>query len=267
MLDYTQLLIDGAYKYQPKSKETKQIYIYAPTVGEIVSDRDSLNFSVFTKIFLVSMREIYASAPEMVDMRENEFPTLWDVAYSGNEAIEKEVVQLMFSLDIPLLALIVQGIAYWTRTDVADYKILTNGKVVNEKLNWIVEKDDFLAISEVVKTITMYAPNEDLIPPRNMKPNQMDVWKKLYEGRMRQLKRKPGSVLADKILILQISANSYIPLKEIEKMNYLQFMGLLKGYAEKEGDEKQFAQFVAYKFDSSKMEITNWRENISLVNK
>jgi len=267
MLDYTQLLMDGVYKYQPKSKETKQIYIYAPTIGEIIGDRDNLNFSVFTKIFATSIREIYSSAPEMVDMRENEFPTIWDVAYGGNEAIEKEVVQLMFSLDIPLLALIVQGIAYWTRTDVADYKILTNGKIVNEKLNWIVEKDDFLVISDVVKTITMYAPNEDLIPPRNMKPNQMDIWKKLYEGRIRQLKKRPSSFLADKILILQISANSYIPFKEIEKMNYLQFMGLLKGYAEKEGDEKQFAQFVAYKFDSSKMEITNWREKISLVNK
>lgn len=265
MVDYTQLLMNGVYKYQPKSEETKQVFIYAPTIGEIIGDRENLNFSVFTKLFSTSIREIYSSAPELADMREDEFPTLWDIAYSGNEAIEKEVVQLMFSIEIPLVALIVQGIAYWTKTDVDDYRILTNGKIVNEKLNWIVDKDDFIAISDVVKIITMYAPNEDLIPPKHMKPRQLEVWKKLYEGRMRQLKRRPVSCLADKILILQIGANSYIPFEEIKKMNYLQFMGLLKGYAEKEGDEKQFAQFVAYKFDSSKMKLTNWRERISLV--
>lgn len=267
MIDYTSLLLYGEYPYQPKSKDAKQVKVYAPTIGEISGDKDNLNFSIFTKMLVATTREIYSSAPEMADSREEEFPTVWDLAYTENEAIEKEACMLMFSVEVPLIALLAQAIAYWTKTDINDYKILSNKKIVNENLNWVVEREDYLALSEIVKTITMYTPNEDLIPPKGMKPHQLQIWKNLYKGRIRQLKNKKVSFLADKILILQISANSFIPFEEIEKMNYVQFMGLLKGYAEKEGDEKQFAQYVAYKFDSSKMELTNWRERISLVDK
>lgn len=242
------------------------ITIYVPTIKDMIVDDDK-EFVTNTKIFTTSVREVYSVIPEQVDEIEERFPTFWDLAQDkdGNEQIGKTIYGE--ESNITLYQGITKGLAYWTHTNKEDYQVLSNGNIINANVDWVIDREEFERFCNWIKAITLYEPNWDLIAPKNMKPHQLQIWKNSYKGRVRKLQRQPVQSIGDKIIILQVESNSYIPFSEIGKMTYFQFINLLKGYGEKENAQTELAIYTSYKFDTSKMKLTDWREKISTVNR
>lgn len=258
-VNYTKLILGQNIQYNDHVK------IHVPTIYEL-SEKPEGEFASYVKPFAVSVRELFSGAPEAVDKIEDQYPTLWEMAF--DDEANMQVGQMLGDGKIfSLRDLIISGIAYWTETKAEDFKALLNSKIVCEKLDWVIDKEEFLEFSEHIRMITLSFPNEDLIAPRGMTPPQMKVWESLYKGRVRKLQRAKGVSLGDKILILQASTESFIPWEEIGKMTYYQFSNLMKAYAEKEGSQREFDIYVSPKFDAEKMKINDWRSKVSLIKK
>lgn len=255
-INYTMLILGNDITYSDK------ITIHVPKIVEI-TQMEEVEFNNHIKPFVISVRELFSGMPEVVDRIEDEFPTLWDMAFNDemNSQVGYAVSQHQGT---KLHELIINGLAYWTNSDRSGFKILSNKKIVNKSLGWVIDKAEYQKFSKYIKIITLSQPNEDLIAPRDMSKTQMKVWENLYKGRLRKLQKAQKTELGDKILILQ-GSTSYIPFREIAEMTYYQFSNLIRVYAEREKSDTNLQFYTAYKFDTKEMKLQNWRENISLI--
>lgn len=207
---------------------------------------------------MVSTRQMFSSL-EDVDELEERFPTVWQMAFDKEGS---QIVAQMYNGETGT-DVIIEALSYWTGLDISSFQALTNRKIVNQDKNWIVDEEEFNLISEIVKEITGYEVDSDLIAPRNMSERQLDIWKKTYKGRLRN-RQKNSTSLADKIVILSISMESYIPLDEIRKMSVYHFNKLCEGLSEKESYEKQWEIKMSPKFDSGNGNIKHWKEKFKV---
>ena len=255
-INYTTLILGQDISYSEK------ITIHVPKIIEITQMAE-VEFNNHIKPFVISVRELFSGMSEVVDRIEDEFPTLWDMAFNDemNAQVGYAVSQRKGT---KLTELIVDGLVYWTSSNKDEFQILSNGKIVNKSLDWVIDKDEYQKFSKYIKIITLSQPNEELIAPRGMSEAQRKVWDALYKGRVRKLQKAKKVELGDKILILQ-GSTSYIPFREIAEMTYYQFSNLIKVYAEKEKSDTNLQFYTAYKFETKDMKLSNWRENISLI--
>lgn len=242
----------------------ENVTIHVPTIKELAEGGYS-DFMLFSRIFVTSVREQFSGMPNDVDKIEAKYPTFWDMAF--DDQMNVQVGQSMFGEGIELLNFIVNAIAYWTHTEVEDYRPLSNHKIISEKLDWIIDVNEFKQFSDYIKMITLNKPNEELIAPEGIssKPRQARLWMKLYQGRIRELQNKKGGGLGDKILFLQAVAPSYMSFKQIGELNYYQFSNLMNAYAKRYNSDREFNIYTAYKFDSSKMKLTDLSEEVALI--
>jgi len=270
-INYTQLMLGEplVYKEDPENSG-HNIFVRSPTIKELAK-KDNADFTIYTRLFTASIREIYSGDPKVVDQVEKDFPTIWDAAWDDKMSFEVSE-KLLHMQDIPLLPLIVGGFIYWIGYDVDqidDFQVLSNQKIVNKKLDWVIDKEVFKDFCMIVKCITLTKADETLIAPKNMSPAKQAIWKTLYDGRMRKIERKVkktgGHSLGDDILSLEISSQGFIPMSQIKELTYYQLMNLLKGYAERDASDKEFNIYTSYKFDTEKMKIQDWREKLSLT--
>lgn len=257
-INYDQLLLTSEIALGDKAK------LYIPTINEL-SKKGQDELLAFSRVFVISVREQFSSVPERVDEIEEKYPTFWEIAH--DQDMSTEVGAAMFGEGVDILSMIVAGLAYWTRTEMNEYQIMSNGKIVNEKIDLVVDKDMFLTIGGLLKMITNYEPDEDLIAPKGIskKKNQCRIFRGIYKGRLRKKKYHSSKGLADKILILEAVANSFISFDEIGKLNYYQFNNLLNAYLTKRANDQNFTIYTSYKFDTKDMKITDLTNAIGVV--
>lgn len=242
----------------------ENVKIHIPTMRELAEGQYN-EFMLFTRIFVTSVREQFSGAPSDVDRIEEEFPTFWDLAFDENMNVA--VGQSMFGEGVDLMSVIINGFAYWTKTKAEQYRVLSNKKVVSEDLDWIIDVKEFNEFCNYIKMITLSEPNEDLIAPKGMgsKPNQCKLWLRLYQGRIRKLQEKKSKSLGDRMLLMQAIAPSYLSFSDMGDMNYYQFQNVLSAYSKRFENDREFAIYTAYKFDTTKMKITDLSEEIATV--
>lgn len=257
-INYDRLIIGGDIPI------SDNVQIHIPTIKELALGDQQL-FNAFTRVFVTSVREQFSGAPSDVDKIEEKFPTMWDMAFDAD--MNKAVGQMMFGEGTELLTVIVNGIAYWTKTDVEKYRPLSNKKVINEKLDWIIDIHEYQRFSQYIKMITSSKPNEDLIAPKGIssKPHQCQIWTNLYKGRIRTLQKKKTTTLADNMLLLQAIAPSYISFQQMAEMNYYQFQNTLDAYNKRMVIDQENAIYASPKFDTSKMKLRDLNEEIATV--
>ena len=134
-------------------------------------------------------------------------------------------------------------------------------------MNWIIDSQEFQKFSDYIKMITLSEPNEDLIAPKGMasKPNRCKLWLTLYKGRIRKLQKQKSKSLGDRLLLLEAVAPSYLSFSDIGDLNYYQFQNLLSAYSKRYQNDREFAIYTAYKFDTSKMKMTDLSEDVAMV--
>lgn len=259
-VNYERLILGGNVSL------TDTVTLHIPTMRELIQDENKeREMNLFTRAFVTSVREQFSGFPESVDDIEAKYPIMWDLAW--DESMNVQVGEAMFGKDMTLLSVIVNGIAWWTQSKIADYKPLSNQKVVNEPLDWVIDKEEFVKFSKYIKMITLYEPNEDLIAPPDLKgkPHKQKAWKQLYLGRIRRMKQGNSSTIADKMLLMQALAPSFIPFNELADMTYYQFMNLLRAYQQRKAYDQEFEIYTSEKFDTSKMKLTDLSQTVGVV--
>lgn len=260
-INYSSLILGRDIYYENKDTKFK---VHVPKVKEVAEMGEGM-LNLYTRPFTAIIREIFAGAPDVVNELDDKFHTIFNML--KDEPASMEVGELLTGQQgVHLGALIIQGLAYWTETEPEDFQFLSNGTIVSEKLNWVINNDEFEEFSKYVRVIVLYKPNEDLIAPKNMDSQaRKQIWLTVYNGRLRQLKQQKSHGLGEKILILQLSAGTYISAETIADMSYYQLVNLINGFAEKEQSDQQLIIYASEKFDTSNMKLRNWREKIELI--
>lgn len=257
-IDYTKLILGYDIPFREK------VTIHVPTIKEIIDIGNGM-YSLYTMPFTVSIRELFSPYPEIVDSIEEQFPTVWD-AMLDEEGSNQVVKAMTGQNDFPLAAMMMQCLAWWTKSDAEDYQFLSNGKIVNEKLDWVIDFDMWNEFSAYIKVITMYQPNEDLTVGKGLlgSKHRQDLWRTLYKNRLKKQQAHSQS-MGDKILILQAEMGTILDRQTIENMTYYQLMNYLNAFAHKEGALNQMMIYTSQKFDTQNMKLNDWRENVSLL--
>lgn len=236
------------------------VSIRIPTVLEVV---ESDMYGMASYIFNVGSREIFTPYPN-VDELEKRYPTVWELIFDeendGDMALGK-----MLGIDLPASTLVMEAFEYWTGLDKFGFSKLLNGKIIHQESGWVVDKQKFTKFQEAIRRITNYQPNEDLIAPPNMTANRFRIWIKHREKRIERIKKQKGGTLADKILILQASFDSYISIEEIVSMSYFQFEKLYEALQEKESYLRTWEVYISPKFEADKnQKMKHWSTKINV---
>lgn len=232
-------------------KISERVSLHIPNVEDVAYTE---RYSLYTQPLVTTTRQLFSSLAE-VDELEERFPTIWQMAFDEEGS---QILAQMFDGDSGV-EIIIEAISYWTKLEADSFQALSNRKIINEQTNWVIDERVFNSFCENIKEIIGYEEDEDLIAPRNMSEKQLGVWSKLYKGRLRS-RQKSSTTLADKIIILSISMDSYIPLDEIRKMSIYHFNKLYEGISEKESYESQWAIKLSPKFESGSGSLKHWKE-------
>lgn len=238
-------------------KISGKVSIKIPTVREMCYDDD---FSIYSRVFTITTREMFSSVRE-VEMFVEKYPTLWSMVFDKEGvAILGQMFQEEVGSDV-----VTGALSYWTGLDKSGFKVLGNKKIVHAEGGWIIDESTFDKISNIIIEMTQYTPNEDLIVPKpkdgkRLSDAQWALWEKVYKNRLRKSKRD-GATLADKILILSVSFDAYLPLDEIMNMTIYHFNRLYDAVSKKDSYVTQLAIFTSPKFES-KNGIKHWKELI-----
>lgn len=215
-----------------------------PKLEEIVRDK---SFASYSRIFTISTREIFSQSPH-VDELEQKYPTLISILQDPQLTQTNFLGHYFAGGQLTGEEFLFKSFEFWTGVDSSNFKILSNGKIICTSPEWIIDEEEFENISDLIKMITSYEPNEDFIAPPNMTPNRHKRWMALVSGRIDKV-RKDKSELADKILILSVSTHGYIPIEEIRKMTFYHFQALLRLTSTKVSYEQVMALKNSPKFD------------------
>ncbi len=242
----------------------EKVKLHIPTIGELAA-ADNNDFNECTRIFVTGVREQFSGVPEQVDMIEEKFPSLWDMAF--DEEMNVLVGEAMFGKDVTLLHQFLKAITYWTRTEETQYRALSNKKIVSEELDWIIDINTYEYISNLIKAVTLTKPNKDFIAPKGVSsnPRKIQIWKNTYKGRLQEAMKKKGVELGDQILQLEAFAPGYVNFRDIQDMTYYQFSNLLSVYTAKYSSDKQYQIYTSEKFDTKDMKLPDLNEEIKLI--
>lgn len=236
---------------------TDTVSIKNPTVEEVAKSDD---YGLNVKILTVTTRELFSAVKE-VDEYEAKFPTIWSMISDQDGDL---ILGSIFGTGTGTEA-VIKALAYWTGLDEDSFLKLSNGKIINEKANWIIDEGEFKEFCDIVKDITNYVYSKDLVAPKNMSKNQFAIWEKMYKGKMARLRNEKNfRTIADKILILQISTSSYISLSEIKKMSIYHFNKLYEALDQKETYEAQWQIKMSSNFKPSDGVTKHWKEKVKL---
>lgn len=258
-INYTNLILGRDIDYEGK------FTIHVPKLKEIIDEGEN-GFMLNARPFTDSVRKLFSGMPEIVDEMEEHFPSLILLAFDDEANVQ--VGEMLTGKNMLLSDYIINSFAYWIGCKAEDFQILpASKKIVSEKLDWIVDVEEFEKFADYIKVITIYQENEDLIAPQNVGSNdkKMELWKKLYENRLKSIQRKNDSELGDKILILQIYSNGAMDNSKIEDLTYYQFVNLLNGYAEHEAHMEELLIYTSSKFDTKNMKLTSWQSKVKLI--
>lgn len=230
------------------------VSIKNPTVEEVSQDK---TFNSSSRIFTISTREIFSQIPE-VDQLEAKYPTILSILKDPQLEKENLLGQYFSSGQVTGQQIISQSLEFWTGISQEKFKFLSNGKIICTDPEWIIDEEEFKNISDLIKTIVSYQPNEDFIAPPNMTPTRHKRWMNLFKNRVKKL-RNNKTELADKILVLSVSAGGYIPIDEIRKMTYFHFCKLNILLAEKEAYELHWQIKTSPNFEV-KDKLKHWKD-------
>lgn len=79
------------------------------------------------------------------------------------------------------------------------------------------------------------------------------------------MKKGSSSTIADKMLLMQALAPSFIPFNELANMTYYQFMNLLRAYQQRKAYDQEFDIYTSEKFDTSNMKLTDLSQTVGVV--
>ena len=241
--------IDFAYK----------VKIKVPTVEQVAYDD---KFNTYVKIFTTTTREIFAMSRD-VDKLEEQYPTI--LSMTKDEEMDF-VLGKMMGAEYKGSALIMEALSYWTGLELTGdngFFLMSNGKIIHIGTEWIIDEEEWNRLRDKIKQILSIKTDRDFEPPKPMNSDtKFHAWQSLLKGRIRKAQNS-GISIADKIMILSISMETYIPINEIKKMSIFVFNKLFEGLSKKEAYEMNMQMVISGNFDNDKISKKHWKETFN----
>ncbi|MBS4462301.1 hypothetical protein JXA27_06980 [Aerococcaceae bacterium zg-B36] len=251
--------IDSSLVFGKPIEYMEGINIKVPIIENVIDDA---KFGPYSMIFTITSREIFA-AQRNVDELSQKFPTIWDMMFEPN--LDYQLGAYFQSEEKTLSMVMMEAFSYWTGLQLGGengfQKLENNKKLIHVEADWVIDKQEFIRFSDIIKQIVCWeGPNDDMTPPKIKSDAAYQAWMSLYKGRIGSQKKK-GITLPDKILILSISGGSYIPIDEIKKMTVYTFNKLYDGLTYKENYDKGFLARISPNYQSKdEGRLKHWKE-------
>ena len=233
------------------------VNIKVPTVEEAVKEE---NLQLYTMIFTLTTRELFQTLRN-VDELEKRYPSLWSIMMDDEADMQ---IGSFFDSNKSVSMIFMEALHYWTGLPLDGEggfrKLMNGGRFAHIESEWVIDYDTFREFGNVIKSIIHHVPNDELPPPITS-DSRYSAWMNIYNGR-RSKREKAAIGWAERIQILSISTEAYIPIHEIEKMSLYHFYGLFDLLGRKEAYETKLAYQLSPKFESSKNGPIHWRETI-----
>ena len=249
-------------------KFDENVYINIPLMEDVSRNT---NFNLYSRLFTTSIRLLFTTLRN-VDEIEKKYPTIWDMVKDEEGDI---LLGRVMGSEFRGSVLIMEALNYWTGLEVDGengFVLLSNGKMMHVGSEWIIDSKVFKEFSDMIKLITCFDPESerDMLPPKPMDSDaKYNTWISIYKGRAKKLGRGgndliENSGLVNKMMILTISMESYIPIDEIKKMSIFMFNKIFDGLQSKEGYERYWQIQVSPKFASDKKITKHWKETFRI---
>ena len=259
--DLTDLLLGTPVKIN------NRVSIKVPKVKEVVKDN---NFENYTGVFTIMTRQAFASARE-VDEIEAKYPNIWSMMW--DEPMDAIMGKMFGQEDKNLSDIVVESLAYWTGLDAEKYDdngenigfviLRQQQKIIHIETEWLIDITEFNAISNLIKTIISWNKPEDMIPPKPMTDAKYQSWMGFYEGMKNSSKTRGVMTWADKMLLLSVSTETYIPLETIGEMTIFTFYQTFNFLNKKDAYDISWKVFSLPDIDRTKVDKPkkHWKES------
>ena len=201
-------------------KIAENVYLKVPTVRDVIDDS---RYDTYFKIFTIKTREIFVIERNIEELVEK-YPSIWSFLWDPQA---DNTFGRLFSGDEnkTLTEVVIEAIGFLTglKTDGDEgfHKLENGHKLVHLGSNWIIDGAEFKRFGNVIKFMTAYSEPDDLAPHITSDAIH-EAWVRMYKGKLKMSKRKSSS-WTDRIILLSMSANSYISVKEIADMSIFTF--------------------------------------------
>lgn len=239
---------------------SEKVKIRIPTLYEAVTTDE---YFIYSRIFTISTRLIFGQLRNVEELVSS-FPTIWEMMFSKDT---DQVLGKVMGYEGLGSDCLINALVYWTGLDndkENGFKKLGNGKIIHIDSDWVIDKEEFLKFSEIIKMIVCYDPKseENFIPPRITSDASYKAWMAIYNRRTKHSKK--GSSVADKIGILSVMTNGSILPENMKSMPIFLFNKLYDGLQSKEAYERYWQIQVSPKFASDKTTQKHWTETFRI---
>lgn len=235
------LLLGRPIQIHPK------VFVTVPTVEEAI---DNPKFEKSFRLFTIRTREIF-NLERNVDALEEKYPTVWD--FMWDEQTDKTFGKLFGEEEKTFTMVVMEALSFLTGLTLdgeEGFHKLDNGrKLVHLESDWIIDLQEFNNFCKLIKYMTAHKEPEDLAP-KISSDDRHQVWLKTYKGRMNNRRRQGGVTWAGRMLILSVSPNGYIPLREIKDMTIFTFYQTFAILSLKDSYEINMDVLLSPKFSS-----------------
>lgn len=240
---------------------SNNVYVKIPTIKDVCHDE---RFDRYSSVFTIMTRQIFARSRD-VDTLEMKYPSVWNLMWDEQMNV---IIGKLFGDGLKLSDVIIEGLCYWTGLENDDengFKVLSNNKIVHIGSEWVIDLKEFNRFVGLIKIITNYQKPEDLAP-KITSDIVHQKWLNFHDNIQRINKRK-AITWADKIIILSVSGNSYIPIEEIEKMTVFHFYQLMNVFGKQDAYHISWDVFRSSKFESKNgSSPKHWKETFKVTN-
>jgi hypothetical protein len=231
------------------------IYVHQPTVNEIIDMGEDEYGSLVLPYILttdfvfngVENEEKLIKQFDMFDLfflKVDEEKTILDNLFNGKK-----------SLDV-----LSNSLSFFLKTN--DIRILKNRMKIIVNNSYLIDKEEFKNLRNIIQAVTNRKDLEVEKPPKNMTKRQADIWRKLQQGRKRKAE-KDAIYTQDMINFIAFGGKSYIPYEEIGKMTIYQMHNAYKSIIGIDAFNIGMQYKLSQKFDV-KDDIKHWTETLKI---
>lgn len=233
------------------------VFVYVPTVEEVVNED---KFEIYTSVLTSVTRQIFATSRQ-VDEIEKQFPNIWAMLW--DEELNIKLGEVFGGENSTLQSVIVDAISYWTKIDASSFSVLQTGKrIVNAEHDWLIDAAEFNKFVSLIKVITRWQMPDDL-PPKMTSDIVYDMWMNSFYRNIQEHKKRKFLSWGERILMLSVSMDSYIPIDEIKKMNIFLFYHMSSALDLKDVNRIRWDAHMSPKFES-KDTPKHWKEQFKI---
>lgn len=156
--------------------------------------------------------------------------------------------------------LLVESLSFFTGVNIDNIKVLKNRRKIIIDESYVLDKLSFIEFRKLIQAISVRKDLEVEKAPTKMNSRQLDVWKKLQEGRKRKAMRESLKI-EDMANFISYCGNTYIPTESLLSMTFFQFNNAYTATISMDNYRTMMEYKLSQKYDV-KDEVKHWTKTM-----